>query len=79
MTEDGLASETEVIDLPTLRPLDMDPVVNSVKKTHGVLIVEETSKFGGFAGDVVSQVQQEAFEYLDSPVGRVDGEEVPMT
>ncbi len=70
--------EAEVIDLRTLRPLDMETVVSSVKKTHRALIVEETAKFGGFAGEVAAQVQEEAFDYLDSPVGRVAGEEVPI-
>ena len=42
------------------------------------LIVEETHKFGGFAGEVVAQVQQEAFDYLDGPVGRVAGEDIPV-
>lgn len=76
LSGDGI--EAEVIDLRTLRPLDAETVVKSVKKTHHALVVEETTKFGGFAGEVVSQVQQEAFEYLDSPVGRVAGEEVPV-
>ena len=76
LAENGI--EAEVIDLRTLRPLDMETVVTSVKKTHRALIVEETAKFGGFAGEVAAQVQEEAFDYLDSPVGRVAGEEVPI-
>ena len=67
-----------MIDLRTLRPLDMDTVVTSVKKTHRALMVEETTRLGGFAGELVSQVQEEAFEYLDAPVGRVAAAEVPM-
>ncbi len=76
LAQEGI--EAEVIDLRTLRPLDMETVVESVKKTHRALIVEETHKFGGFAGEVAAQVQQEAFDYLDGPVGRVAGEEVPV-
>ena len=76
LTQEGI--EAEVIDLRTLRPLDIETVVQSVRKTHRALIVEETHKFGGFAGEVATQVQQEAFDYLDGPVGRVAGEEVPM-
>ena len=68
----------EVVDLRTLRPLDVETIIKSVKKTHRVVVVEETSKFGGFAGEVVSIVQQEAFDYLDAPVERVAGEEVPI-
>jgi pyruvate dehydrogenase E1 component beta subunit len=70
--------EAEVVDLRTLRPLDMETVVQSVKKTHNALVVEETHKQGGFAGEVVSRIQEEAFDYLDSPVGRAAGEEVPI-
>ena len=67
-----------MIDLRCLRPLDMETVVASVKKTHRALMVEETTRLGGFAGELVSQVQEEAFEYLDAPVGRVAGAEVPI-
>ena len=70
--------EADVIDLRCLRPLDMETVVASVKKTHRALMVEETTRLGGFAGELVSQVQEEAFEYLDAPVGRVAGAEVPI-
>ena len=76
LTQEGI--EAEVIDLRTLRPLDIETVVESVKKTHRALIVEETHKFGGFAGEVAAQVQEKAFDYLDGPVGRVAGEEVPV-
>ena len=67
-----------MIGLRALRPLDIEPVVESVRKTHHALIVEETHKFGGFAGEVAAQVQEEAFDYLDGPVARVAGEEVPV-
>jgi pyruvate/2-oxoglutarate/acetoin dehydrogenase E1 component len=76
LAEEGI--DVEVIDLRTLRPLDVETIVNSVKKTHRAIVVEETTKFGGFAGEVVSIVQQEAFDYLDSPVYRVAGEDVPI-
>jgi len=76
LAQDGI--QAEVVDLRTLRPLDAETVVNSVKKTHKALVVEETSKFGGFSGEVVSQLQEDAFEYLDAPVARVAGEEVPI-
>ena len=76
LAQDGI--QAEVVDLRTLRPLDAETVVNSVKKTHKALVVEETSKFGGFSGEVVSQLQEDAFEYLDAPVARVAGEEVSI-
>lgn len=76
LAQEGI--EAEVVDLRTLRPLDAETVVASVKKTHNALVVEETHKLGGFAGEVVSRIQEEAFDFLDSPVGRVAGEEVPV-
>ncbi len=67
----------EVIDLRTLRPLDMGTVVESVKKTNRAIVVEETWRTGGFAGEVASSIQERAFDYLDGPVGRVCGADVP--
>jgi pyruvate dehydrogenase E1 component beta subunit len=68
----------EVIDLRTLRPLDLDTVVQSVKKTNRAVVVEHDWQFGGFGGEVVALIQEHAFDYLDAPVGRVSGVEVPM-
>ena len=76
LAEEGI--DAEVIDLRTLRPLDSETLVASVKKTHRALMVEETTRIGGFAGELVSQIQEDAFDYLDAPVGRVAGAEVPM-
>ena len=70
--------EADVIDLRCLRPLDSETIVNSVKKTHRALMVEETTRLGGFAGELVSQIQEDAFDYLDAPVARVAGAEVPI-
>ena len=69
--------EAEVVDLRTLRPLDVDTVVESVKKTSRAVVVEETWKTGGFAGELVSAIQERAFDHLDGPVGRVGGIDVP--
>lgn len=69
--------EVEVIDLRTLRPLDLATVVDSVKKTNRAVVVEETWKTGGFASELAASIQEEAFDYLDGPVGRVGGVEVP--
>ena len=76
LENDGI--NAEVVDLRTLRPLDVETIIKSVKKTHRAVVVEETTKFGGFAGEVVSIIQQEAFDYLDAPIERVAGEEVPI-
>ena len=69
--------EAEVIDLRTLRPLDMETVIESVKKTNRAVIVEETWRTGGFAAEIASAIQEEAFDYLDGPVARVGGVDVP--
>ena len=69
--------EAEVIDLRTLRPLDMDTAVESVKKTNRAVVVEETWRTGGFAGEIASSIQESAFDYLDGPVARVGGLDVP--
>lgn len=78
---DQLAKEgidCEVIDLRTLRPLDIDTVINSVKKTNRAVVVEHAWKFGGFAGEIIAQVQEKAFDYLDAPMARAAGADVPM-
>ena len=69
--------EAEVIDLRTLRPLDMETVIESVKRTSRALVVEETWRTGGFAAEVASAIQEEAFDDLDGPVVRVGGADVP--
>ena len=69
--------EAEVIDLRTLRPLDTNSVVESAKKTSRVVVIDEAWRTGGFGAEIASRVQEEAFDYLDGPVGRVGGVEVP--
>ncbi|HEY7268567.1 MAG TPA: alpha-ketoacid dehydrogenase subunit beta [Dehalococcoidia bacterium] len=70
--------EAEVIDLRTLRPLDMETLVESVRKTNHAIVVEDDWRFGGFAGEVVALLQEQAFDYLDAPIARVCGADVPM-
>ncbi|MBM3948724.1 MAG: alpha-ketoacid dehydrogenase subunit beta [SAR202 cluster bacterium] len=70
--------QVEVVDLRSLRPLDVATVVESVKKTSRAVVVEENWRTGGFAAEVASAVQEQAFDHLDGPVGRVGGLEVPM-
>ncbi|HMS57647.1 MAG TPA: pyruvate dehydrogenase complex E1 component subunit beta [Tepidiformaceae bacterium] len=76
LEEDGI--DAEVIDLRTLRPLDIDTVVASVKKTNRAVIVEDDWKFGGFGGELSAQIMERAFDWLDAPVARVSGKDVPM-
>ena len=70
--------EAEVIDLRTLRPLDMDTVYQSVRKTNRGAVVEEAWRTGGFAAEVAAQIQEACFDDLDGPVARVAGEDVPQ-
>lgn len=66
-----LGVDAEIIDPRTLQPFDTDTVVESVRKTHRALIVHEAVRFGGFGGEIVAQIQEEAFDYLDAPIARV--------
>lgn len=74
--EDG--AELEVLDLRTLRPLDTEAIVESVKRTHRALIVHEAPCFGGFAGEIAAQIFEEVFEWLDAPVRRVTAIDTPV-
>ena len=74
--QEGLSAE--VIDLRTLRPLDVDTLVRSVKKTNRAVVVEDDWKFGGFAGELASIIMERAFDWLDAPVARVSGKDVPI-
>jgi pyruvate dehydrogenase E1 component beta subunit len=67
----------EVIDLRTLSPLDIGTVLASVERTGRCVVVHEASVFGGFGGEVVSQVQERAFYFLEAPVQRVGAFDVP--
>jgi 2-oxoisovalerate dehydrogenase E1 component beta subunit len=74
--QDG--AELEILDLRTLRPLDTSTIVESVKRTGRVLIVHEAPRFGGFAGEIASQICEEAFEWLDAPIRRVTALDTPV-
>ena len=78
---DELAKENisaEVIDLRTLKPMDSDTVIESVKKTGRLVTVEEGWKQSGVGAEIAARVMEEAFDYLDAPVARVTGKDVPM-
>jgi pyruvate dehydrogenase E1 component beta subunit len=70
--------EAEVIDPRTLRPLDLDTILESVRKTNRALIVEEGWPHGGVAANLATLISEQAFDHLDAPVGRVTGADVPM-
>ncbi len=73
--EDGVSAE--VIDVRSIRPLDEETFVESVKKTHRAVAVQEQWRLFGVASEVASIIQEKAFDYLDAPVIRVSGAEVP--
>jgi len=68
----------EVIDPRTIRPLDINAIVESVKKTNRVVIAEESHPFCGVAAEISAEINERAFDYLDAPVKRVSGADVPM-
>jgi len=70
--------EAEVIDLRTLRPLDMEPVYESFKKTNRAVIVEEGWRSYGVGAEVAARLYEECFDYLDAPIQRVAQKEVPL-
>lgn len=70
--------EIEVIDLRTIKPLDIGLIVSSVKKTHRCVLVEEGHVFAGISAEIGFLIQQHCFEYLDAPVNRVCQRETPM-
>jgi pyruvate dehydrogenase E1 component beta subunit len=76
LSADGI--EVEIIDLRSLRPLDMEPVLESFKKTNRAVIVEEGWRSFGVGSEVASRIYEEAFDYVDAPIKRVAQKEVPL-
>jgi len=70
--------DCEVVDLRTIRPLDIDSVITSVKKTGKLLCIEEACSFGSFMGEVITQVIEKGFDYLDAPPIRIAGRNCPV-
>ncbi len=70
--------EAEVIDPRTLRPLDLDTILDSVRKTNRAVVVEEGWPHGGVGANLAALIQEQAFDHLDAPVARVTGADVPM-
>jgi pyruvate dehydrogenase E1 component beta subunit len=68
----------EVIDLRTLKPMDTDTIVESVKKTGRLVTVEEGWRQSGVGAEIAARVMVEAFDYIDAPIARVTGKDVPM-
>ena len=75
MSQEGV--NVEVIDLRTLKPLDKETILNSVKKTGKAMIVHEDNVTGGIGAEVAALISEEAFEHLDGPIARVCGPDIP--
>ncbi len=75
--EDEDGTQAEVIDLRSLRPFDAETIVESVKKTHRAVVVQEQWRWFGVTGEASAIIQEQAFDYLDAPVQRVSGVEAP--
>ena len=69
---------SEVIDLRTIKPLDIDIIIESVKKTNRLVVCEEGFPFSSIGSEIISQVQEKAFDWLDAPIKRVTGLDVPL-
>ena len=76
LEKEGISAE--IIDLRTIRPIDYATVINSVKKTNRLVVVEEAWPLGSIATEIAFKVQKEAFDYLDAPVLRVTSADVPL-
>jgi pyruvate dehydrogenase E1 component beta subunit len=76
LAEEGI--DAEVIDLRVLRPLDTDTMIESVKRTHRAVVIDEGWRSGSLAAEVMARIMEGAFYELDAPVARVCSEEVPM-
>jgi pyruvate dehydrogenase E1 component beta subunit len=75
LEKDGISAE--VIDPRTIRPLDIDTIVESVKKTNRIVVIDESNPFASVASEIAFQVQDRAFDYLDAPVRRITAKDVP--
>jgi pyruvate dehydrogenase E1 component beta subunit len=76
LSKEGI--EAEIVDLRTLRPLDMEPVIESFKKTNRCVIVEEGWRSYGVGSEIAARLYEDAFDYIDAPIKRVAQKEVPL-
>ena len=76
LQKEGISAE--VIDLRTIRPLDIDTIITSVKKTNRLVVIDESWPFGGISAEVAYRVQRNAFDYLDAPVVRINSQDVNL-
>jgi pyruvate/2-oxoglutarate/acetoin dehydrogenase E1 component len=76
LEQEGISAE--IIDLMTLRPMDVETIIQSTRKTGKVVIVHEACKTGGYGGEVATVIMENAFDYLDAPIKRVTGLDTPI-
>jgi pyruvate dehydrogenase E1 component beta subunit len=76
LEKEGISAE--VIDLRTIRPLDHETIVNSVKKTNRIVVIDESWPFAGVSAEIAYVVQKYAFDYLDAPVVRVNSADTSL-
>lgn len=70
--------EVEIVDLRSVRPIDYETVINSVKKTNRLIVVEEAWPLASISTEIAYKVQREAFDYLDAPVIRITTADTPL-
>jgi pyruvate dehydrogenase E1 component beta subunit len=73
----GEGIECDVLDMRTIRPLDIEAIIESVKKTNRVVVVDQSWPFGGVSSEVITQICERCFDWLDHPPVRVNTEDVP--
>ncbi len=76
LSKEGI--ESEIVDLRSLRPLDMEPVIESFRRTNRAVIVEEGWRSYGVGAEVTARIYEQAFDYVDAPIKRVAQKEVPL-
>jgi len=75
LKKDGI--EAELIDLRTIRPLDINTIIASVKKTNRLVILEESWPFGNISTEITYQIQNQIFDYLDAPIEKINTADTP--
>ena len=75
LKKDGV--EVELIDLRTIRPLDIDTIIESVKKTNRLVILEESWPYGNISTEITYQIQNQIFDYLDAPIEKINTADTP--
>jgi pyruvate dehydrogenase E1 component beta subunit len=76
LAKEGIS--VEIVDPRTLRPMDADTIIGSVRKTHRAVVLEAGAGFAGMGSEIAAQITEKAFDDLDAPVERVTGENAPM-